>query len=161
MNSKGKIVIEEFEEHEKVTFYTIRFVSEKLNETEDFFSRKYIHKKASEDVAIIAKMLDKIGENGAFERNFRRAGKFKDKVGALPEYLYSSKLRLYAIRLSESIVVLGNGGYKKTRTYNEDPFLENSVHVLQKIDQQLTTQIKKGVIKVDKNKIKGSLNFVI
>ena len=31
----------------------------------------------------------------------------------------SNKLRLYCLRLSDGVLIVGNGGQKKTRTYDE------------------------------------------
>lgn len=53
-----------------------------------------------------------------------------DRVCALP--VLRSKLRLYCLRLSDSILILGNGGVKKTKTYNEDYTLKGYVITFQK-----------------------------
>ena len=66
-------------------------------------------------------LLDKIAEEGALERFFRPEGKMRDSVVALP--VLRSKLRLYCLRLSDRILVLGNGGVKNSRTYQEDDSL--------------------------------------
>jgi len=162
VNSNRKIVIEEFEEHDKVTFYTIRFVSDEESETEKFFGTTFDYKKFEEDIGIIGKMLDKIGEKGALENNFRHAGKSHDNVGALPDYLYvNSKLRLYAIKLTERLVILGNGGYKTTKTYNEDPHLNDCVELLIKIDRYLRSRIDNGSITLYKQQIFGNLKFTV
>ena len=44
-----------------------------------------------------------------------------DHVSALA--IDSRKLRLYCLRISDQILILGNGGVKTTRTYEEDPKL--------------------------------------
>ena len=69
-------------------------------------------------MARIAKFVESIADLGALERFFRPEGKMNDRVCALP--VIRSKLRLYCLRLSDSILILGNGGVKKTRTYDED-----------------------------------------
>lgn len=161
MNSKKSVVIEEFEVHNKVTFYTLRYTADKESEADKFFSLEYEYKKFIEDISIIGKMIDKIGENGAFDRNFRREGKFKDNVGALPEHLYSSKLRLYVIHVSENIVILGNGGKKTTKTYNVDVHLNNCVELLQTIDGLFKSRVKKGTIIIYGQKLMGDLTFNI
>lgn len=100
-------------------------------------------------------------ENGAELRHFRNAGKKSDKVGALPEYLSSSRLRLYAIRLNREIVILGNGGLKTTQTYNEDTFLNNCVETLQKIDHFLNIRLRKGQTFIFRKELMGNLTFYI
>lgn len=161
MNSKKKIEIEIFEEHDKVTFYTLRYVDEDLSETEVFFQGIIDSRKFDEDLEIISKMIDKIGENGAKQNNFRKAGTPKDGVGAIPEYLYSSKLRLYAIRLNENIVILGNGGLKTTKTYNEDPHLDGCVELLIKVDKLLKHKIRTNQVSLYNKQLYGNLIFRI
>lgn len=75
-------------------------------------------------------VIGKIADYGAFERFFRPEGKMNDRVCALP--VLRSKLRLYCLRLSDSILILGNGGVKKTKTYNEDDALKGYVITFQK-----------------------------
>ena len=150
-----------FEEHSKVIFYSIKYSKKELSETESFFDKVLGDEDLAEDVEIISKVIDKIGENGAELRHFRRAGKSHDKVGALPEYLSGSNLRLYAIRLNKEIVILGNGGLKTTKTYNEDPFLNECVNTLRTIDQFIASRLKSGQTIIFKKQLMGNLKFYI
>ena len=161
MNSKQEIIIEIFEEHSEVNFYSIRYSDNELSETELFFDKVLDEESLEEDVEILSKLLDKIGENGAEQRHFRHAGTSRDKVAALPEYLSSTNLRLYAIRLNKEIVILGNGGLKTTKTYNEDPFLNECVETLKQIDRFIGSRIKKGQTIIFKKELMGDLKFYI
>ena len=49
----------------------------------------------------------------------------------------SRKLRLYCLRISDQIMILGNGGVKTTRTYQEDEELSGYVMDLQRFDELL------------------------
>ena len=95
----------------------------------------------------LAKIIDK----GALERFFRNEGTIKDHVKALA--IDSRKLRLYCLRISDQILILGNGGIKNTRTYQEDSTLSGYVMDLQKIDQVLLQAQKNGRITIEKNMI--------
>jgi hypothetical protein len=161
VNSKREIIVEIFEEHSEVNFYSIRYSDNELSEAECFFDKVLGEEDLEEDVEILSKLLDKIGENGAEPRHFRHAGTSRDKVAALPEYLSSTNLRLYAIRLNEKIVILGNGGIKKTKTYNEDPFLNECVETLKKIDRFIGSRINKGQTIIFRKKLMGDLKFYI
>lgn len=161
MNSKREIIVEIFEEHSKVNFYSIRYSDNELSESELFFDKVLDNDDLEEDVDILSKLLDKIGENGAEPRHFRHAGSSRDKVGALPEYLSSTKLRLYAIRMSKNIVILGNGGLKTTKTYNEDPFLNECVETLKQIDRFISSRIKKNQTLIFRKELMGDLKFYI
>ena len=100
------------------TIYTIQFLSESDSEFERFYTRFKDDAEYNPDLMRIVALINKIADMGALERYFRPEGKLKDGVCALP--VLQSKLRLYCLRLSDKILVLGNGGIKKTRTYNED-----------------------------------------
>ena len=95
----------------------------------------------------LAKIIDK----GALERFFRNEGRMKDHVKALA--IDSRKLRLYCLRISDQILILGNGGIKSTRTYQENELLSGYVMDLQKFDQVLLNAQKNGKITIEKNMI--------
>lgn len=92
----------------------------------------------------LAKIIDK----GALERFFRNEGRMKDNLKALA--IDSHKLRLYCLRISDQILILGNGGVKTTRTYQENEQLSGYVIELQKFDQVLLSAQKNGKITIEK-----------
>lgn len=155
---KSKINIELFEEHEKVNFYTLRFVDD-ISEVDKFLDKFPEGSEYDEDIDILIKWIENIGQRGAHERHFRPEGKRTDNVMAMPTPIETSKLRLYVIRLSEEIVILGNGGVKKTRTYNEDPELNECVELLQTIDGFLKFRLQKGKINIYNKELLGDLIF--
>jgi hypothetical protein len=57
----------------------------------------------------------------------------QDSVAAIP--IEGGKLRLYCLRLSEQIVILGNGGAKTTQAYEEDPRLYGYVLNLERFEK--------------------------
>jgi len=150
------IKIELFEEHDRVNFYTLRFQNEET-EIDKFFDKFPEGCEFDEDVEIIIKWIDQIGERGALERYFRPEGKRKDNVWAIP--IETSSLRLYVLRLSDNLLILGNGGIKTTETYNEDKSLSKCVELLQEVDRYLKSRINKGHITVYKKQLFGNLNF--
>lgn len=153
---KRKIVIELLENHENVNFYTIRFLDERSSEFEKFYDKFDEKEEFNEDLDKITYWMGKIGEQGALERYFRPEG---GKLKALP--IDTSKLRLYCYKVTEGIVVLGNGGVKKTRTYNEDPLLNNFAETLRTICKFLSSRIKTGKVSIHSNTLYQSLTFTI
>ena len=77
----------------------------------------------------------------------------KDNGAALS--IDSRKLRLYCLRISDQIMILGNGGVKTTRTYQEDEELSGYVMDLQRFDELLKQAQKNGTITIEKNMIVG------
>ena len=74
-----------------------------------------------------------------------------DSVVALP--VTSSRLRLYCLRLSDKILILGNGGVKSTRTYDEDSVLKGYVMTLQKFEKLLREGVHDGSVKLTETTI--------
>lgn len=103
------------------------------------------------DFNSIIRNLIKISENGAAESMFRPEGSIRDRVCALP--LYSTvrdkkkhgTLRLYCIRISDNLLIVGGGGIKATRTYEEDEVLSEKVKTLQLIDRELAKLEDNGI----------------
>lgn len=155
---KKRLEIELFEEHTNVNIYTIRFENES-SEIEKFLDKFPNGCKFDNDIRIIIKVLDNIGKRGALERYFRYEGKFKDNVFALP--VEAIALRLYVIRISDNILILGNGGIKKTKKYNEDPELNTIVEQLQTIDCLLKSNERQGLIQIIGKQLLGKLEFEI
>ncbi len=81
----------------------------------------------------------------------------RDSVVALPAL--RSKLRLYALRLSDKIIILGNGGVKTTRTYEEDNVLQGYVVTLQKFEELLKSGVKDGSVVITENIIDTDKTF--
>ena len=139
-------------EGNRCTLYSIQFTSEDDSEYERFYSKFIEDAKLNRDLLRIVQLVDKIAEEGALERLFRPEGKMKDSVVALP--VLSSKLRLYCLRLSDGILVLGNGGVKQSRTYEEDDSLRGYVLTLQKFEELLKEGQRDGSVIVTERSIK-------
>ena len=141
------------------TIYTIQFLSESDSEFERFYARFKDDAEYNPDLMKIVALINKIADMGALERYFRPEGKLKDGVCALP--VLQSKLRLYCLRLSDKILVLGNGGVKKTRTYNEDDMLKGYVLTLQNFEKLIREGEKDGTISITANTIETDKTFNI
>ncbi len=148
------VKLEAVQSSDRASLYTIVFENDDMSEFSKFLSRFKDNGKLQRDYQIILYALKKILENGVLERYFRREGKYTDRVCALP--VDSGKLRLYCLRLSDKILVLGNGGIKRTRTYNEDSELNGYVMDLQKFDALLKEAEKDGSIHVEETAITGA-----
>jgi hypothetical protein len=128
-----------------------------MNEIEKFVAKFRDNGELNADFRQIARFIDQILEFGALERYFRPEGKMNDSVVALP--VLRSKLRLYCLRLSDKILVLGNGGLKGTRTYNEDDTLRGYVLTLQKFEKLLKQGIAEGTVTIIENRIETDNKF--
>ena len=146
-------------EGENCTLYTIQFMSEDKSEFERFYAKFKNDVEYDNDLMRIVALIDKIADKGALERLFRPEGKYSDGVCALP--VIQSKLRLYCLRLSDKILILGNGGAKTTRTYNEDDVLKGYVITLQNFEKLLKDGEKDGSVAITENTIETDKIFNI
>lgn len=146
-------------EGQNCTIYTLQFLRDMDNEFEKFVSKFKNAAEYSEDYWRIAAFVARIAKTGAMERYFRREGKMSDSVVALP--VTSSRLRLYCLRLSDKILILGNGGVKTTRRYEEDNVLNGYVMTLQKFEILLRQAVDNGDAKITESTIETDMIFDI
>ena len=153
MTIMTKARIEYVASSDKATLYTIWFEGKTMSEFADFYAKFSAIEDLREDLNTILLALNKIIANGVYERYFRPEGKMNDGVCALP--IESGKLRLYCNRLSQEILIAGNGGVKETKTYNENQELSNYVLVLQRLDKSIKAAIKKGDVIIEVTELNG------
>lgn len=155
---KQKYTIELVEEHDAVNFYSIHLDEEELSELERFFEKFPVGCEYDDEIDIIIAWLDKIGENGALERYFRPEGRYGDGVGVIPIDV-GNKLRLYCLRISDKILVFGNGGIKDADSWQNSGTLAPYVEMLIDTSRFIISRIKDGkIILVDKELV-GDLKF--
>lgn len=136
---------------DKCTLYTIQFLSDDTNEFDKFITKFRNDAELNPDFQAIMRFVEQIMANGALERYFRREGKMSDSVVALP--VLKSKLRLYCLRLTDKILVVGNGDVKKTRSYEEDNILQGYVMDLQKFERLLKQEVRSGNVEITESQI--------
>jgi hypothetical protein len=107
-----------------------------FNNSKDFYIQDDLHR--------IVETIKRIAEGGCLESLFRTEGSVNDRIFALPlltlprNKKYHGTLRIYCIRVSEQLLIIGGGGLKHTKTYEEDPILLSHIKTLQSIDKALT-----------------------
>ena len=153
-----KYRIELIEEHDSVNFYSIHLDEEELSELERFFEKFLEGCEYDDEIDVIISWLDKIGEKGALKRYFRPEGKYGDGVGVIPIDV-GNKLRLYCLRISDKILVFGNGGIKDANSWQNSETLAPYVEMLIDTSHFIASRIKDGkIILIDKELV-GNLNF--
>ena len=137
----------------KTTLYSISFETDGTTEFEKFVAEFEMNATYNGDYQRIIAGLQAILQFGALERFFRHEGRIDDRVAAIP--IEGGTLRLYCLRISEQIVILGNGGVKTTRTYEEDPKLYGYVLDLQRFEKILNENLERGFVKVEEKELNG------
>ena len=145
------VSLKTIEQNDNVGMFSICFEGSSESEFEKFLAEFKDNATYNKDFNVILMALANIIDKGALERFFRNEGRMKDNVKALA--IDSRKLRLYCLRISDQILILGNGGIKKTRTYQENEVLSGYVMNLQKFDEVLLKAQKNGKISIEKNMI--------
>ena len=59
------------------------------------------------------------------------------------------------MRLSDKILIIGNGGIKESKTYNENPELSGYVIDLQNFDSIIKKALNEGLISIEETDILG------
>lgn len=147
------IRLKTIEQNDNVSMFSICFDGAEESEFEKFLNEFKDNATYNKDFNTILMALTKIIDKGALERFFRNEGKMSDSLKALS--IDSRKLRLYCLRISDQILILGNGGVKNTRTYQEDKKLSGYVMDLQTFDKVLLNAQKNGKVTIEKNMIIG------
>lgn len=82
-----------------------------------------------------------MGETGVHERYFRPEG---GNIKAVPTYIDThrvnkkvGKMRLYCLRLSEQMLILGGGAVTTSQKYEDDPVLLTIIGNLQDIEDHI------------------------
>ena len=136
-----KATVKTIEQSDKVGLYSICFDGSDLTEYEKFIQKFMTDATLNKDFQKVFRAINRIVANGALERYFRPEGRYGDHLAALS--IDSKVLRLYCLRISDQILIVGNGGAKMTRTYEEDEELSGYVMDLQKFDALLEQELKK------------------
>lgn len=150
----AKVSIKSLKQTEKNGLFSLVFENEAYSEFEKFIEKFKDSADVSRDLNVILSYIEQmINGAGFLERYFRPEGKMRDNVWALP--VESGKLRLYCLRLSDSVLIAGGGGRKTTRTYNEDADLTGYVISLQQLDELIRVEVRKGNIVIESGTIRG------
>jgi hypothetical protein len=150
----AKVEIKTLKQTDKNGLFSLVFENEAYSEFEKFIEKFKNEADVAKDLNVILSYLEQmINGAGFLERYFRPEGKMRDNVCALP--VVSGKLRLYCLRLSDSVLIAGGGGRKTTKTYDEDSNLNGYVISLQKLDELIRVEVKKGNIVIEAGSIIG------
>lgn len=150
----AKVSIKNLSQTERNGLFSLVFEGEALSEFEKFIERFKEEADVVRDLNMILAAINHMMHGAGFlERYFRPEGRMNDNVCALP--IESGRLRLYCLRLSDSILIAGNGGRKTSRTYNESAELSGYVISLQSLDKIIRTEVKKGNILIESGTIEG------
>ncbi len=138
---------------DKATLYSISFEIDGTTEFEKFVAEFEMNASYNGDYQRIIAALQAILRLGALERFFRPEGKFYDSVSALP--IEGGQLRLYCLRISEQIVIIGNGGVKTTQAYEQDPKMYGYVLDLQRFERMLKRNLEEGHVHIEEKELTG------
>jgi len=145
------------DECSKCTFYTVRFDTEDINETDRFFSAyETPHKFQEANQQLLTFIINSIGnDHGALDQFFNRP---ENEVWGLPhqgklkleEILWypDFPLRLYALKITDEIVILFNGGIKDNTT-NQKSSLHLKWREACEFAKRINYAIQDGTIIID------------
>lgn len=130
-------------ETDKVSMYSPKYDGESQNEFEKFLAenRSHTNRQLKMFFDAILSVLEKMGETGASERYFRPEG---GNVKAVPLYITMpridkkvGKMRLYCLRLSDRMLILGGGAVTTAQKNEDDPVILAIIGNLRDIEQHI------------------------
>ena len=149
-----KVKIEEVQKTDIAGLFTICFEGDDATEFQKFIEKFKEDATRKEDLSVILTAINRmLTASGFLERYFRPESKMGDHVVALP--IERTRMRLYCLRMSDSVLIVGNGGMKRTKTYEEDENLNGYVITLQRLDKLLGQAMKSGKVTIEETTITG------
>lgn len=163
------------DESDKCTFYTVRYDDSEVNETDIFFEKYDAlaeYKEATQE--LLSFVLLSIGnDHGAIDELFNRDEnevkglpvQGKVKVNELTYHYPNFPLRLYALKITNNIVILFNGGIKNDKT-NQKSLLHLEWRAACEFAKRINQALQDGTIIVDKKNRKltnydGSIEIIL
>lgn len=140
-----------------VSMYSPKWDGETYTEFEKFLiaNKSHTHPQLKKSFDAIISVIKVIGEKGAMERYFRLEG---GRVKAIPLFIELpridrsiGKMRLYCLRFSDNMLVIGNGAVTKSQKYQEDPNLTAIINSLRNIERKISQEVKSAGIDFEDN----------
>ena len=152
---KQYVNLQVFKDFRKVRFYTFQTEDSDKSETDKFFTKMKEDVSVSDDLNCLVQWVMEIGNNhSALIELFR----FEEEAHALPPppkgqrkvgitQIENNDLRLYCIWISESIVILANGGIKKSAKTQGTPELIPHFRFAKTMGRQINQLISEGIFR--------------
>lgn len=154
-------------ESEFLSVYSPKYDGESLTEFEKFLSLGPSFEKAgvkNDFDSIVSVIFKMYNECGARENLFRLEG---GMVKAMPLFTSGRRnkavgtLRLYCLRISERILIIGGGGVKKVQRYEDDAALNDIVRGLRVIERKIKAAVRKSEMDIENfEEIKGIIDNI-
>ncbi|HCX23893.1 MAG: hypothetical protein CMB80_12685 [Flammeovirgaceae bacterium] len=149
-----RYTITKYHEYPAVQLYTVEFEGLESNETDLFISRFSSLEEHSFDFNAIISWINRIGEYGALERYFRP----EKRACAIP-ISSGHNLRLYCFRVTDEILILGNGGVKSSQKVKNSPDCFPHFEIMNQVATKVYWALKNEKLKIAGRELIGKLNF--
>ena len=160
---KLQVNLRVFKTFQKVRYYTFQIEGNKRSETDKFFTKLEFVEEIADDLYRLNRLIITIGEKtGAIFELFRP----EDEAVALPpkpsfkvqrtlkiQEIEQNNLRLYCIWISKNIVILANGGIKKSLKTEDSPDLMPHFRFAKSMGKQINKLITEGLFEFDEKEI--------
>ena len=147
--------VELIEQYDKLNLYSIRIDGHEYTEFEEFVLRFSDNDEYKEDLDIVLSWLDNIIRRGALERYFRPEYRYGSGISAIP--IETSKIRLYCVRISNKILILG---IKDADKWQDSPLLSSIVNRLVDTERFIQSRKHSGKICINESgELIGNLKF--
>lgn len=140
--------------NDKSSFYAVKLSNKKLTEAEEFFKR--FEESEQKKINILVSNILNMTKRGIRDEYFKiKELKIDDNICCLS----IEDLRLYCLKYGNVAVILGGGGYKNVRAYQDSAELLGQVELLQNVCRIIDERVKEKEIIITDNSIEGNLIF--
>ncbi|MBA9078259.1 hypothetical protein [Rufibacter quisquiliarum] len=150
------------DEGARCTFYTVQQQDDPENETDKFFAKYEEAEGLEEQIGILLSfVLDSIGnDHGALDALFNRnenevkglPAQGKVRIGEVMLHFPNFPLRLYALKITDELVVLFNGGVKDGPTNQQSSLYIKWIEACQFAKRIMEALVSKEILVDERNR---------
>lgn len=159
------VTIEPFARYKEVNFYTVKVEDKEKSETEEFLDRYENDPTFEEEISELMEIITSWGREG-IPHYFRKRLRSENAAKALPPKGIRRKsagnlVRLYCYLIRDNIMILGNGGHKKSpeSSHQESPELKPHFDFFNRISDELDRMIIEKDLIISDNELEGEMEI--
>lgn len=138
----------------KAHIYSVVFDGDEETLLEQFFNENESEEELLE--GMLSKIIAMANNTGCLRQYFKEGeGKLADGVVALSV----GNMRLYGIYFNRTVVLLGSGGIKNVRAYQDDPSLNAKAEQMKYVASKINTAIRDRDLKISEDGVLDCENF--
>ena len=157
------VTLQQFQEYNSITYYTILVDGKDVTETDDFIARYKDNEEFYEEFQELFTYLRVIGEDGIPYAHRKRLRPEKGARAIPLKGVGGVKLRLYCYLIKDNIMILGNGGHKKEldSSHQDSPALKPHFDLFTQVSEKLDQMLSERDLWEEDGALQGEMEILI